>query len=98
MQSNTAVPFTAPEGLAVTLSTPHRGPVRGLGVKAGVTVIVGGGFHGKSTLLDAIQVGCYNKVPGGRGAGGRGACLRAGFQSWCISLSLRFVCDFTRSR
>ncbi|KAI8472241.1 MAG: hypothetical protein J3K34DRAFT_213442 [Monoraphidium minutum] len=64
MTDASAVPFAAPESLAVTLAAPHRGPVRGLGVRAGVTLIVGGGFHGKSTLLDAIQVGCYDKVPG----------------------------------
>ncbi|KIY95094.1 hypothetical protein MNEG_12867 [Monoraphidium neglectum] len=64
MPAASAVPFSAPDPLAVTLAAPHRGAVRGLGVRAGVTLIVGGGFHGKSTLLDAIQVGCYNKVPG----------------------------------
>jgi hypothetical protein len=57
-----ALPFLAPESLAVTLAAPHAGPLRGLGVRRGVTLIVGGGFHGKSTLLDAIQVGCYDKV------------------------------------
>jgi predicted ABC-class ATPase len=62
MPAASAVPFSAPDPLAVTLAAPHRGAVRGLGVRAGVTLIVGGGFHGKSTLLDAIQVGCYNKV------------------------------------
>jgi predicted ABC-class ATPase len=64
MPSSSAVPLRAPASLAVTLEAPHRGPVRGLGIRTGVTLIVGGGFHGKSTLLDAIQVGCYNKVPG----------------------------------
>lgn len=62
MSPGAAVPFASPAPLAVSLVTPHGGPVRGLGIRAGVTVIVGGGFHGKSTLLDAIQVGCYNKV------------------------------------
>jgi predicted ABC-class ATPase len=35
-----------------------------MGIKKGVTVIVGGGFHGKSTLLSVIQLGVYNKIPG----------------------------------
>ena len=58
------VPFTAPDSLAVTLDTPHGGPVRGLGIPAGVTLIVGGGYHGKSTLLRSLALGIYNHVPG----------------------------------
>lgn len=44
-----AVPFEAPESMTVTLNTPNRGDVSGLGIKKGITLIVGGGFHGKST-------------------------------------------------
>ncbi len=58
-----AVPTRAPDTLGVTL--PGRdGPVRGLGVRAGITVITGGGFHGKSTLLSAIARGHLDHVPG----------------------------------
>lgn len=35
-----------------------------MGIPKGVTLIVGGGFHGKSTLLNAIQLGVYNHSPG----------------------------------
>jgi len=59
-----AVPFRAPPELSVTLSTPHRGPVTGMGIPEGVTLIVGGGFHGKSTLLAALLRGVYPHVPG----------------------------------
>jgi len=45
------------DSLAVTLELPHAGALRGLGIPAGVTLIVGGAFHGKSTLLDAIARG-----------------------------------------
>lgn len=62
--SHRAVPFRAPDALAVTLQTPHRGPVRGMGIPAGVTLIVGGGFHGKSTLLSALTRGVYPHLPG----------------------------------
>jgi len=48
----------------VELSTPHSELVRGLGIKPGVTLIVGGGYHGKSTLLRAIEQGIYSHVPG----------------------------------
>jgi predicted ABC-class ATPase len=58
-----AVPFTAPEELRVTLETPHAGPVAGLGVPEGVTLIAGGGFHGKSTLLRALELGVWNHAP-----------------------------------
>jgi predicted ABC-class ATPase len=53
------VPFEAPDSLAVRLDLPRAGPVRGMGIPAGVTLIVGGGFHGKSTLLDAIASGVH---------------------------------------
>lgn len=59
-----AVPFAAPESLAVTLEAPFAGPVRGLGVPTGVFLIVGGGFHGKSTLLRGIEQGVYDHLPG----------------------------------
>lgn len=59
-----AVVFQAPESLAVTLNSATGEPIRGLGVPCGVTLIVGGGFHGKSTLLKAIERGVYNHVPG----------------------------------
>ncbi len=59
-----AVPFRSPDSLAVTLKLPHRGNVRGMGVRKGITVIAGGGFHGKSTLLKALERGVYNHIAG----------------------------------
>lgn len=58
------VPFESPPELRVELSAPNRGMVSGMGVPAGVTLIVGGGFHGKSTLLKALDRGVYPHVPG----------------------------------
>lgn len=58
------VPLTAPETLAQTVQLPHAGVVRGTAIPAGVTVIAGGGYHGKSTLLNAIARGIYPHVPG----------------------------------
>ncbi|MFV0575475.1 MAG: P-loop domain-containing protein, partial [Vibrio sp.] len=58
-----AVTFQAPESLAITLETPHKGKVRGLGIPKGITLIVGGGFHGKSTLLTAIERSIYDHIP-----------------------------------
>jgi len=58
-----AVPFTSPPELRVSLDAPG-GPVSGMGVPAGVTLIVGGGFHGKSTLLQALQWGHLDHRPG----------------------------------
>ncbi len=59
-----AVAFESPESLAVTLNLPHRGPVRGMGIEKGITLIAGGGFHGKSTLLKALERGVYNHIEG----------------------------------
>ncbi|OEF23197.1 ABC-ATPase domain-containing protein [Vibrio rumoiensis] len=58
-----AITFNAPESLAYTLKTPHKGEVRGLGIPKGITLIVGGGFHGKSTLLTAIERSIYDHIP-----------------------------------
>lgn len=59
-----AVPFQSPESMEVTLSLPHRGELSGMGVKKGVTLIVGGGYHGKSTLLEALMAGVYDHIAG----------------------------------
>ncbi len=58
-----AVEFRSPEALRVTLERPNGGPISGMGVPRGVTLIVGGGYHGKSTLLDALALGVYNHIP-----------------------------------
>lgn len=59
-----AVVFKSPDSLAVVMQLPHRGAVRGMGIRKGITVIAGGGFHGKSTLLKALERGVYNHIPG----------------------------------
>ena len=59
-----AVPFLAPESLAVTLQLPHRGALRGMGIRRGITLIAGGGYHGKSTLLKALERGVYDHIAG----------------------------------
>ncbi|HEY64961.1 MAG TPA: ABC-ATPase domain-containing protein, partial [Caldilineae bacterium] len=59
-----AVPFESPDSLRVTVELPHAGRITGMGIPRGVTLIVGGGYHGKSTLLAAIERGVYNHIPG----------------------------------
>ena len=59
-----AVVFAAPSAMRVELQAPHAGRVTGLGIRNGVTVIVGGGYHGKSTLLQALSRGVYDQMPG----------------------------------
>jgi len=59
-----AVPFESPQSLAVTLQLPHGGAKRGMGIRRGITVIAGGGFHGKSTLLKALERGVYDHISG----------------------------------
>jgi len=58
------VPFQSPESLRVEVDLPNRGTVLGMGIPRGVTLIVGGGYHGKSTLLKALELGVYNHLPG----------------------------------
>ena len=58
------IDFRSPPNLEIQLERPNAGPVRGMGLKPGVTLIVGGGFHGKTTLLNALERGVYNQIPG----------------------------------
>ena len=64
LETERVVEFRSPDSLRVTLPTPNGGDIGGLGVRRGVTLIVGGGYHGKSTLLHAIERGIYDHVPG----------------------------------
>jgi predicted ABC-class ATPase len=59
-----AIAVESPPSLEHTLQTPNSGPVSGMGVPTGITLVVGGGFHGKSTLLRAIAAGVYDHIPG----------------------------------
>src|ERR671916_614366 len=59
-----AVPFESPEAFRVEAALPNRGGVTGMGIPGGVTLVAGGGFHGKSTLLSALSWGVYDHVPG----------------------------------
>jgi hypothetical protein len=61
-----AVPFKSPPSLQVSIDLPHRGTVTGMGIPEGITLICGGGFHGKSTLLQALQLAVYDHIPGRR--------------------------------
>ncbi|MBE9225901.1 ABC-ATPase domain-containing protein [Phormidium sp. LEGE 05292] len=58
-----AIAFQSPESLKIEFDRPNQGLITGMGIPAGVTLIVGGGYHGKSTLLKAIEVGIYNHIP-----------------------------------
>jgi predicted ABC-class ATPase len=58
-----AIALLSPESLRVSVGLPHRGAVAGLGIPKGVTFIVGGGYHGKSTLLHAIESVIYDHIP-----------------------------------
>ena len=63
LRDDAAVQFNTPDSLRVSFALPHAGTVHGMGIPAGVTLIVGGGYHGKSTLLRAIERGVYNHLP-----------------------------------
>lgn len=59
-----ATPFLSPDSLRVTMELPHKGTITGMGIPAGITLIVGGGYHGKSTLLNALELGVYDHIAG----------------------------------
>ncbi len=59
-----ALAFVSPESLTQTVTLPNTGEINGMGIPEGITLIVGGGFHGKSTLLHALERGIYNHIPG----------------------------------
>ena len=59
-----AIPFRSPESLEVVIEVPHAGTLKGMGLRKGISLIVGGGYHGKSTLLRALELGVYNHRKG----------------------------------
>jgi len=58
------VPFASPPSLMYEFELPNCGMVHGMGISEGITLITGGGYHGKSTLLNALERGIYNHIPG----------------------------------
>lgn len=59
-----AVRFQSPKEMEVTMKLPHKGEISGMGIRRGITLIIGGGYHGKSTLLKALELGVYNHIQG----------------------------------
>ncbi len=64
MERGKAALFSSPESFRVAVDLPNAGRVTGMGIPEGVTLVVGGGYHGKSTLLNALERGIYNHLPG----------------------------------
>lgn len=56
--------FYAPESMRETIKLPHKGDITGMAIKEGITLIVGGGYHGKSTLLNGLETGIYHHIKG----------------------------------
>ncbi len=64
LATNEVVMFAAPQSLEFEFDLPYAGLIKGMGIPRGITLIAGGGYHGKSTLLNVIEQGIYNHVPG----------------------------------
>ncbi|SFI84483.1 ABC-ATPase domain-containing protein [Thermoflavimicrobium dichotomicum] len=62
LQRGKVIPFQSPSSLRVTIPVPHGEPITGMAIPEGITLIVGGGYHGKSTLLHAIERGVYDHI------------------------------------
>ncbi|MBO5094543.1 MAG: ABC-ATPase domain-containing protein [Lachnospiraceae bacterium] len=58
------IPFCSPQSMKRTFLLPHKGRISGMAIPKGITLIVGGGYHGKSTLLEALQMGVYDHIAG----------------------------------
>lgn len=58
------IPFISPKSMEVSFDLPNRGKIKGMGIPKGISLIVGGGYHGKSTLLQALELGVYNHIEG----------------------------------
>ena len=87
MSINEAVGFNSPDELRAEIELPHAGRIQGLGIPRGVTLIVGGGYHGKSTLLNALEAGIYNHVPGD----GREKCVSLPLTTKIRAYSGRYI-------
>ena len=58
-----ATVFRSPPSLEIEFDLPNSGSIKGMGIKQGITLIVGGGYHGKSTLLRSLELGIYDRIP-----------------------------------
>ncbi|WP_294156104.1 ABC-ATPase domain-containing protein [uncultured Clostridium sp.] len=56
--------FQSPQSMEIELDLPFKGKLKGMGIKKGITLFVGGGYHGKSTVLKALELGVYNHIDG----------------------------------
>lgn len=59
-----AIPFSSPKELEITIPLENENKIKGMAIRKGITIITGGGYSGKSTLLDSIELGIYNHIPG----------------------------------
>ena len=64
MSNDSIIPFKSPESLKTEINLPYAGKTTGMGISQGITLLAGGGYHGKSTLLQAIEMGVYNHIAG----------------------------------
>jgi len=87
MSDKTAITFTAPGSLTQEIELPNAGRIKGLAIQKGVTLIAGGGYHGKSTLLNTLETGIYNHIPGD----GREYCVSSMHTAKVRAYSGRYV-------
>ena len=64
MITDSIIPFKSPNSLKTEIDLPYAGKTTGMGIPQGITLLAGGGYHGKSTLLQAIEMGVYNHIAG----------------------------------
>lgn len=57
-------PLAISAELWTEVELPNQGRIRGLGIPAGITVVVGDEYSGRVEFLKAIAAGIYNHIPG----------------------------------
>lgn len=58
-----AVSFNAPKESIIEFTVRGK-TISGMGISKGITAIAGGAYHGKSTLLSALEKSVYPHIPG----------------------------------
>jgi len=87
LSAKDAVVFNAPDNMLKEIDLPHAGTIKGMGISRGITLITGGGYHGKSTLLATLEAGIYNHIPGD----GREQCVSSSNSAKIRAYSGRYV-------
>jgi len=58
------IPFEVAEATCTEIEVPNAGKVTGLGISAGLTVVLGDAANGRKDFMSALAAGVFNHIPG----------------------------------